>query len=131
MGKTQLPAAGITRLSRNIEFILKTSFFKGLFSTCREATKAPILGCDVIPLILSTATSTTSAPAYTAFNMEATPEKGGQVGITPAVGGQVVVRPSEGGQVEVTPAIGCGRGHTSRRRSKGGNTSSRRSSRGQ
>ncbi len=49
-------------------------FVHPLWVTWRAATTAPMLGCDVMPLMLSTATSTTSAPAATQFNMAATPE---------------------------------------------------------
>lgn len=38
-----------------------------------QATRAPMLGCEVIPDMESTATSTTSAPACAQANMAATP----------------------------------------------------------
>lgn len=38
-----------------------------------QATKAPILGCEVIPDMASAATSTTSAPAWAQASMAATP----------------------------------------------------------
>lgn len=38
-----------------------------------QATRAPMLGCEVIPDMESTATSTTSAPACAQASMAATP----------------------------------------------------------